>query len=82
MVGPVRFELTTSAPPARRATRLRYGPNHERAHAIGWRMKNNLFCRNPKLIDLKDNRSEIIRLMISCFMRSARLMEASDNLSS
>ncbi len=27
MVGPVRFELTTSCTPCKRATRLRYGPN-------------------------------------------------------
>ena len=26
MVGPVRFELTTPSPPAKCATRLRYGP--------------------------------------------------------
>jgi hypothetical protein len=30
MVGPVRFELTTSCTPCKRATRLRYGPKHQR----------------------------------------------------
>ena len=28
MVGAVRFELTTSCTPSKRATRLRYAPNH------------------------------------------------------
>ena len=27
LVGPARFELTTSCTPSKRATRLRYGPN-------------------------------------------------------
>ncbi len=30
MVGPVRFELTTSCTPCKRATRLRYGPTSQR----------------------------------------------------
>ena len=28
MVGAVRFELTTSCTPSKRATKLRYAPNH------------------------------------------------------
>jgi hypothetical protein len=32
MVGPVRFELTTSCTPCKRATRLRYGPTKGRVN--------------------------------------------------
>lgn len=37
MVGPVRFELTTSCTPCKRATRLRYGPKQEKGHKAGCR---------------------------------------------
>gem|GEM_PF-2345140 len=38
MVGPVRFELTTSCTPCKRATRLRYGPKQENGDkAVYWR---------------------------------------------
>ena len=33
MVGLVRFELTTSCTPCKRATRLRYSPNKERSQS-------------------------------------------------
>ena len=33
MVGAVRFELTTSCTPSKRATKLRYAPNHWSAHS-------------------------------------------------
>src|SRR5690606_11709276 len=35
MVGPVRFELTTSCTPCKRATRLRYGPNRRKGEQAG-----------------------------------------------
>ena len=34
MVGTVRFELTTSCTPSKRATKLRYVPNHWSAESI------------------------------------------------
>jgi hypothetical protein len=36
MVGTVRFELTTSCTPSKRATKLRYVPNHSPSGQTGW----------------------------------------------
>ena len=34
MVGPRRFELLTPSPPAKCATRLRYGPNQKESRKV------------------------------------------------
>ena len=46
MVGPVRFELTTSCTPCKRATRLRYGPNNEE-----WATKPDRMPRSKRFFD-------------------------------
>ena len=45
MVGPERFELSTSCTPCKRATRLRYGPTKERAASRMARWEASGFLR-------------------------------------
>ena len=52
MVGTVRFELTTSCTPSKRATKLRYVPNHWSGESSGLlRVFNHEDCQ-PRFFEI------------------------------
>ena len=59
MVGPTGFEPATPSPPAKCATRLRYGPTYEKNYSV---RRNSMGQANIRLrrADLKSHKSSII----------------------
>ena len=54
MVGTVRFELTTSCTPSKRATKLRYVPNHWSKESI----------RLPRVINHEDSLKSFLLVLV------------------